>query len=239
MATRFSGIPGYVPSGPIADHIEELAGFGLPLSSIARDAGCTPECVESILRRMWKTTRIRQATAIKAVTFHPNERQEIVLAIGAVRRLQALHAIGWTWQALSAHTPGISASLLSQMARPGADRIIMSWTAWRTVHDAYEKLSGTPGTQGRAKHARLAAERRKWPAPLDWEDLDIDDPRVTAVRSGPPKVTQWTVAEDRRERAQVLSEEGASVEQIAERLGVTPRQVERYLAEAKREDSAA
>ncbi|WP_280330527.1 helix-turn-helix domain-containing protein [Nocardia wallacei] len=238
MATRFSGIPGYVPSGPIADHIETLAGFGLPLSSIARDAGCTHECVEGVLRRLWRTTRVRQATAIMAVSHRPNERQEIVLAIGAVRRLRALHAIGWTWHALSAHTPGLSASLLSQIARPGANRIIMSWSAWATIRDAFEKLSGTPGTQGRAKHARLAAERRDWPAPLDWEGLDIDDPRVTAARSGPPKVTQRTRAADRRELARELLELGLSVETTAARLGVTVRQVERYIREFKSGNAA-
>lgn len=239
MNTRYAGLPGYVAAEPVAEYIDWLAGLGLPMASIARDAGCGEGAVVNIHRRLWPTTRIRYATAIRAVSFRPNERQQIVIAVGAIRRAQALHAIGWTWRAIEAHAHGVTAANLSRMTSPRQGRTVAMWSTWAAIRDVYELLSGTPAPKSNAAtKARRTAEKHGWPAPLDWEGLDIDDPRVTAARSGPPKVTQRTRAADRRERARELLELGLSVEITAARLGVTVRQVERYIREAKSEDAA-
>ncbi|WP_280499402.1 helix-turn-helix domain-containing protein [Nocardia cyriacigeorgica] len=234
MNTRYAGAPGYVPSGPVRQHIIDLMALGLPLASIARDAGCAESCVVNLHRGLYPTTRIRQAEAIMAVTHHPNPRQQNVLAIGAARRLQALHAIGWTWRALAAHTPGVTATAMSQMTRKGGGRTLIAWATWVSIRDAYERLSGTPGTEGRITLARNHAARQGWHPPLEWEDLDIDDPRVT------PCATKARRAEQRAEAkatriAEVarLTAAGLTAQEIAERLGVTRRQVVRDRRDAQ------
>ncbi|MCM6777741.1 hypothetical protein NDR87_30080 [Nocardia sp. CDC159] len=233
LRTRYGGAPGYVPFEPIRDHIASLNALGLPCASIARDAGCTADCVVDIRHGRWATVRIRQATAIMAVTYHPNERQGLVLALGAIRRLRALYRIGWTWVALSEQT-GLTQSNLSQLTRPGRLRTLIPWDTWVAVRDAYERLSGTPGTRGRAKLARREAQDRGWPAPLDWDGLDIDDPRVVVQPSGPAQITARTVARDRRERVKEQMRRDLTARQIAERVGISERQVLRYLAELRK-----
>ncbi len=228
IATRYAGV-GYVPSEILRAHIDTLNGMGLPLASIARDAECTPGCVRNIHRGIWDTTSIRHAAAIKGVTHHPSPRQQIVLAVGAVRRAQALHAIGWTWQLIAEHTPGVTAGAIATMTRAGHERTICAWATWTTMHAAYETLSGTPAPESvGATKARNAARTRSWPPPLDWEDLDIDDPRVTVSPSGVETRTGLRERADaRRQEVARLTRAGFSADEIAVRVGVTKRQVVR------------
>lgn len=232
MQTRYAGSPGYVPSDPIQAHIITLVDLGLPTTSIARDCGCALACIARIYRGAWPTTRIRTATAIMAVTVHPNARQETVLAIGAIRRLRALHAIGWSWRVLEhQHIPTVSHKVMSNLTRDHHGQTTTTWQRWAAIRDVYEKLSGTPGVDGSAQRARNAATANGWPAPLDWEDIDIDDPRVEAVRSGAATVDMRAVAVERRRRVRELVEAGLSAQQIADRVGIDPRTVVRYKAE--------
>ena len=229
MNTRYQGMPGYVPSEPISAHITALHDMGLPLASIARDAGVTREPFRLIYHRTWDTVRVRQAAAIKAVTHHPNPRQQIVLAVGAVRRLRALHAISWMWKDIAAHTPGVSASSIATLARPGHERTICSWETWAAIRDTYDALSGTPAPESiGAMRAKNAAADRRWPPPLDWEDHDIDDPRVTVKPSGRETRTGMDErAEWRRRDVARLTRVGFSADEIAVRLNVSQRQVVR------------
>jgi lambda repressor-like predicted transcriptional regulator len=229
MATRFRGLPGHIPLEPVRAHVDTLHGMGLPLASIARDAGCTPATVRNIHCGVWAKVRTRHALAIKSVTHHPNPRQQVVLAIGAVRRAQALHAIGWTWRALAEHTPGVTAGAIATMTRPGHERTLCAWETWAVIRDAYEKLSGTPGPEGvSAMKARNAAKRRKWLPPLNWEDLDIDDPRVRQKRSGPPSGNGAAERRAARRRTVArLSQSGLSAEEIAARMRVSSRTIVR------------
>ncbi|WP_157121219.1 hypothetical protein [Nocardia miyunensis] len=235
LRTRYAGAPGYVPYEPIRDHIEELAALGLPMASIARDAGCLPNTVRNIRAGLSATVRIRQATAIRAVTVHPNERQQIVLAVGAMRRLQALHAIGWPWKGIAEYAPNVAAAVMSQMTRPRQGRTVIAWWTWLAIHDAYEQLSGTPGDSDRAR--RVATEHGWW-APLDWEGLDIDDPRVEPSAAQAPKTTTRDIANARRQHVRALLGLNLTTQQIADRVGVSERQAMRYLAEVRREDAA-
>lgn len=233
LATQFPGMPGRCPADDVIAHLQELAGFGLPMRSVARATGFHEATIRDIARgERWATILTRHRAILLAVTHRPTPEQEWVLPIGATRRLRALAVIGWTVPTLAGHTPlptGVLAELMS------ARRVSISYETWAAVVALFELLSGTPGP---SKLARSRAMAKGWGAPLDWEDLDIDDPRVTAVPSGPPKVTERTRAADRRERARELLESGLSVETAAARLGVTVRQVERYIREIKSENAA-
>lgn len=229
MRTRFAGAPGYVPHEPVRAHVLELVRLGLPMTSIARDAECADSCVANLSRGVWKSVRIRQATAIMAVTFHPNERQQIVIAIGAIRRLRALHAIGWTWRALAEEIPDVTEANLAKLSRQNG-RTVIAWKTWAAIRDAYERLSGTPGTWGRAGLARKTSADRRWAAPLLWHDLDIDDPRVQpdigVLDKGSLSKSQ-TVSDERAAEVQRLTTAGLSASAISERMGLSDRQVVR------------
>lgn len=228
MNTRFAGAPGYVPSAGPRAHVVELHQLGMPLASIARDAGCALSFVSKLHGGTRETCRIRQATAIMAVTCHPNERQQVVLNIGAVRRLQALHAIGQSWRSIAEDTPGVTDAVMSQMVRGKDNRYLTSWATWAAIRDTYERRSGTPGPPSRATTlARKTAAAKGWPAPLDWEGHDIDDPRVTVVaRPWQPPTFQDLIAE-RRELVAELTGKGMSAAEIADHLGVDERTVVR------------
>jgi hypothetical protein len=229
MKTRFAGMPGYVDSTPIREHIQYLVDHQLPMSSIARDAGVRYHCVLNISTGKWDTTRIRQATAIRAVDWHPNPRQQVVSAIGAVRRLRALHALGWSWHVLSLRCP-LTAAVITKIAAPAPPRRHINWDTWSAIHDLYEQLSATPAPKGQSStQARNRARKHGWAPPLDWEGHDIDDPTVIVKPSGVAKGNGFRERADvRREEVARLTAAGLSIEQIAVRLGISKRHVVRY-----------
>lgn len=235
LNTAYAGLPGYLDPPPIRDHINTLHAHGLPLASIARDAGLNEHSVYRIHAGLHDSVRVRAAVALMAVTHHPNERQAVVLAIGALRRLRALHSLGWSWRAIAHHLPLSEYRVCQLVTR---QQVTVTWQHWAAIRDAYEKLSGTAGPSVRARNA---ADRRGWPTPLDWEGVDIDDPRVTvapsrlhAAHGRVAKAEQRSRADDRRaavaaRRAKVaeLTAAGFSAAEIAVRLGVTQRTVVR------------
>lgn len=225
IATRYNGI-GHIPTEQVATHIDTLTGYGLSHATIARDAGVQLSSVIRIAERLRATSKVRVATRILAVTWTPNPRQEMVLAIGALRRLQALAAIGWSQTAISDRT-GVTRSVLNQLKYARTT----SWETWVAIRDTYETLSATPATTGRLARVRGEALRRGWPAPLDWEGHNIDDPCVI-VEAHPyePKSRIDEIREAaavRAERVAELTALGLSAKEVAQRVGITPRQVVR------------
>ncbi|MGW5514650.1 hypothetical protein [Nocardia africana] len=222
-----------MPVERVQTHIAGLLELRLPITSIARDAGVTKKTVLNVHHGVHDTVRTRVAVAILRVDFHPNERQGNVLAIGAVRRLRALQALGWTWGRIAARTPGVSQTTISQLARAGTDSVLIAWDTWHAIHTAWEELSGTPATEGRHELARQNARNCLWAPPLDWEDVDIDDPRVTVTPSGAASGTGLRErADERRREVARLTGIGLSADEIAVRLGITKRHVVRYRQES-------
>lgn len=234
-ATIYRNVPAYIPSPPITAHIHHLHDdLGLPLASIARDSGVSLPAVKRIAHGTYPRISTRHAVAIKQVTHHPNPRQGTVIAVGAVRRLQGLRVLGWSCDAIAEHIqqvtqrPITAATVMGLTYRPPK---LMPWDLWHAIYQVYEALSGTPGPSARA---RRAAAPNRWPAPLDWEDLDIDDPRVTpeAAEAAWAEQRAQTKAERIAEVAR-LTDAGLSSREIGERLGVTQRQVVRDRREAQ------
>lgn len=232
MCTRYAGMPGYVDSAPIRAHIDHLTAHRVPMASIARDAGVGYNCVFNIHAGVWDTTRIRHAVAIMSVDWHPNARQETVSAIGAARRLRALYALGWDWTVLAEHCE-FTRSRLAKIADPTRLRVNLSWDTWAAIRDLYEQLSGTIPPPGKSStQARNTARKRKWAPPLDWDDADIDDPTITVKPSGAATtIGLRDRANQRRHEVARLSTAGLSIAEIAVRLGVSRRLVERYRKE--------
>lgn len=92
---------------------------------------------------------------------------------GTVRRLQALSAVGWTFEDLG-HRIGKHRSVLQQICRPKHGPTVNRDTA-EAVRVVYEKLEQEdgPSDQGRQR-----AERKGWPDPSNWFGVDMDDPQA-------------------------------------------------------------
>jgi hypothetical protein len=104
-------------------------------------------------------------------------------ALGLTRRLQALVALGYTQDHVSAAT-GISQGLLSRITRGLANR--STARNWHAMVAYYDEVSMTPGP---SSTARANARKRGWVPPLAWDDDTIDDPNArpdTGARSTLP-----------------------------------------------------
>lgn len=149
-------------------HVNKLCGYGMNYSMIAAAAGCSHMAVNEIA--CGERTYVQRHTAdrLLAVTPHPHPHQRYVLAVGAVRRIRALQAIGWSLGAI-AEEAGDKRELI---AKVGSHPRI-TYARWRQIADVYERLSAHPGSD---KRARTWAEKRSWASPMAWEGIDIDHP---------------------------------------------------------------
>lgn len=127
-------------------------------------AGCRLDCCRAAATRYHKARTLDQARGI------PRK----VPARGAQRRLQALAALGWTFQDMAArlgcHRQSVHA-ILSE------EHILAS--RHRAVCALYDQLCMTVPEGGYATRARRHAQRRGWLPPLAWDDIDLD-PRPPA-----------------------------------------------------------
>lgn len=123
-----------------------------------------------------------------------------ITALGAMRRVQALRAIGWTVPALAEAT-GLSTAYLYQLSTGLRSQRINKRNA-EAIDRAYRVLCVQPLHKGYgAKRARLAAKAAGWFPPMAWDD--IDDPqerptlharRVGGKRRGGPEKQQQEAA---------------------------------------------
>jgi hypothetical protein len=157
-------------------------------------------------------------------------------ATGTRRRIQALAAIGW--------------SMAEQSRRLGQTTTFMhavterSWVWPETaekVRALYDELSMVPGDGVRARNE---ARKRGWPVPLQWDDDRIDDPTYNpAGTSRAPKSVDDVAIEramagdrvhlrpvERAEAVRRMTASGLSAAEIAVRLGVSDRTVDRWRA---------
>lgn len=158
-----------------------------------------------------------------------------VPALGTVRRIQALWAIGHTSTAIGAVIGRTAAHVTTTVK----DR---TWVSPRTAaayREAYDRLSMLPGTSDRN---RSQARTKGWAPPLAWDEGTIDDPAAKPRRGAKRRATvdhaaveltitgtarAATTRADRRAVVERMTAAGASAALIAERLGVKPEAVER------------
>jgi hypothetical protein len=152
----------------VRDHIRGLVALDLPPRSIGQAAGISRHTVIAVLDGVRQRIHLGVALALLGVTTHPHPNQDIVLAIGAARRLRALAAIGWplSEQARQLHMPPGNVSRLRTQRRITYDR-------WAAVRDLFGRLAAVPGT---SDAARADALHKGWPPPAAWPPDRIDDP---------------------------------------------------------------
>lgn len=163
----------YVDAKGVRNQLLVLLGAGVSMQQIAVATGISRQGLTRILQgetvRALRTSA-QKIFAVPADPLRAGGPDTKVPAVGAVRRLQALGAIGHT--------------MVSLAARLGVDRVNLDRYIsgqWRRmprqfhaeICTLYDELWNQPTTNLRA---RSMAEKKGWAPPLAWDDDTIDDP---------------------------------------------------------------
>lgn len=142
--------------------------------------------------------------------------------IGLQRRVQALHAIGWTCAAI-ARESGVCVEAVQQL-RDRAPKQPRRTQALAIIA-AYDALSmqlppsETQRQQQTATKSRRRAEAGGWLPPLAWDDIDNPD-EIPVTASRPGRVGRPEVLSEHVEDFTWLVSQGESADHAAARVGV-------------------
>jgi hypothetical protein len=168
---KANGIQVFTDAAPVRAHILELRAVNVTDSMIAHASECDPQYIAYIADGTTQKMRPDIARRILDVSHIPDPRQHFVLAIGFVRRMRGLTALGWPSMLIAERLGVHGKDKLNNMVRQTA----IGYQRWAAMRDLYDELSGTPGPSRRS----VAVGRRfQYMPPLAWEGIDIDDPRA-------------------------------------------------------------
>lgn len=244
----------WVDATPVRAHVEQLQVAGLGWRPIADRAGVANGVVSRLLfgktngeRFHGPSKRINPTAAARLLAVPlpgvdgllPGARTD---GTGTRRRLQALVAIGWSQTYLAGRLGMAVGNLNSLITGRKCDEVTAA-TA-RAVVALYDELWEQPAPAGHGRtRALIAARKRGWLPPMAWDDDAIDNPKAgpaepepepAVVLRGPGRRTDPEV----EEQILYLTSKGASARDIADRLGVTARTVQRVRSR-QREQVAA
>ena len=216
-----------IPTTEVRTFLTHWKAQGIGVKTIAATTGVAP----STIYRVTITDTVRSTTADRIMSFQPrlNDLADRVKidGTGTRRRLQALHATGWTWaeigRELGCTGQNVRCIVEQVEARNGH---VTAGTA-RTIRDLYARAwQGPPapanGYQvGEQNRARRRATERGWPPPLAWDDETIDDPAAAPHATEPERHTAADLVED----IEFLLEHDPTLTaaDIADRLGYRTR----------------
>lgn len=174
------------------------AASRMSLSAIGRHLGTSHTWVARVIRGDIQRVAVARAGQIAAtLDGHDPTDTSHVAVTGTRRRLQALHALGYTWRHLADET-GYSLTGLKGVIY-GREHVVEARNAQR-VREVYDRLSMTipVGSDSHARGAILKAQRnaarRGWPPPLAWDDIDRDPAPAILHTVEPAGVDEVTVA---------------------------------------------
>lgn len=203
-------VRGYIDATPVHLHIKALRSRGWSLQRVAEASGMSERGLYILGDRVQAMT----AQRILCIPIPADvDGGALIDATGTRRRVQALMTLGWT-QTVLAPQMGFRHVHLSQIIH---QQSVTAATAAK-VKRVYDALHMTPG---RSVWVRGWAHRRGWQPPLAWDD--IDNPAETPNVGENVHITAQT-------RIDELYELGVrNVHDIARRLGIKPKSVERQL----------
>lgn len=158
-------IRGYVDGQPVRDRIELLLSLGFGHRAIQDQTGLSVDWLRKSTGRVQLLTHHKIMAIPLPKGFVPGGE---LSALGTKRRLRALAAIGWSLRYQGGHLGGTSGYATNLLT--GGD-VVLSSTAAK-VDAMYRELSATPGPSRRSK---ANAQRKGWPPPLAWDDIDDPD----------------------------------------------------------------
>ncbi len=162
-----------VDPAPVCAHLKALSSAGIGYRRVASLAGVS---TRTLWRILYQGSRPTQATAAMLLAVHAGAgpAEKWAPAIGSTRRLQALRALGWSVDYLSARLD-MTTTAVSQLALERRTNTFRS-TAVK-VNALYADLSMTfPPMSPAEERNRGFARRRGWFPPLAWDDETLDDP---------------------------------------------------------------
>ncbi len=210
----------YTDAGPVRAHVEALQAAGMGTRTIAETAGVSRQNVQQLLngrpeRGLGPSRKVMRRIAERLLAVPVPEVPHAgvaggarVPAVGTVRRLRALVAIGWTQTQLCDRL-GWRLTNGSRLFRAEAGMVTAD-TA-RSVADLFGVLQMVPGSSQRARNQ---ARRAGWAAPMAWDEDTIDDPAARPDRT--PATKGGFI-----ERYLELTELGYGQIDCARRMGIT------------------
>lgn len=205
------------PAAPVLEHLRQLINAGWTQAQIERATGVGHRTIGPVIAETCTKVSTTTARKILALPISEPPTDEVDTdAIGTIRRLQALAAIGHNYPTVAARV-GIHKDALGVIAR--GDRTSVRTETAKAVAAAYRLLSRTPGTSVRT---RLNAARLGWQGPLAWDDTTIDDPAATPeTDDSTERFNRNQLAVYRREEVTYLDGCGIPTHEIADRLGMS------------------
>lgn len=232
----------YTDAEPVRRHVRMLMSYGIGLPRIEKLSGTSSGTMAKLMyaqhtRGRGPSKRVRAHTAARLLAVKPVfdniAPRSLVDGTGTRRRLQALVAIGWPQMTL-ARLAGVDKLTVNDQV---LERVPTAYGATaRAVRDLYDQLWNVdPETRGVTRrwseHARALAARRRWAPPAAWDDDTIDSPAATPDL-GEHVGRYVSIAEDAH---WLIDEHGYTRQQVAMRLGVTKRHLERAFAAERRQ----
>jgi hypothetical protein len=209
-------VPSRVDKAPVAAHVRMLLDAHWTKDQIAAAGGVSRKTVWNILHGERPTVQI--GTARSLLTLRPDRRIGGMLpALGAMRRLHALAAMGWPL-AWSAEQVGISYTAARDISS-GRTKAVQDFH-----HRAIDLLYRKHAMQlGPSAMARAVARSKQWPTAAAWDD--IDDPRCEPDFGAQSPPSRIAIAAHRLDEITFLVDFNVAEHEIAERLGMCPQYV--------------
>lgn len=211
-----------VYAAPVRAHVERILSEGIGGERIAEAAG-VPRSV--ILDLRYGRRGRRPAAQARVLTTVLRVHAEVLLALsvsdidrallpalGTVRRLRALAAIGWTQTDL-ADRMGMQVTNFSGLILGYRPRVTAATAA--AAAELFRSAWDKPRLGGWSDRARQIAAARRWVGPLGWDDIDTD-PEPVVVEVG-----EQSKGERVLEDVEWLLDAGEPVVQILATLGRT------------------
>ncbi|RRD03201.1 hypothetical protein EII34_14940 [Arachnia propionica] len=230
----------FVDGDQVRAHLRSLMAAGMGWKRIAAAAGVAPSTVYPILygrnlddpthpQHRPPRTQVTREVAEKLLAVAPELAEgALVDATGTRRRIQALAAIGWTLAELGDRL-GIRRSNM-RLHKPDL-RHVTEGTR-RAVVALYDELWDQPPAGPSGDRMRAWAASLGWVPPMAWDDDRIDDPRARAA-GGLSSMGRRRADLDEAVR---LLAQGESRSNVASRLGISLRTLQRHLSRSARHD---
>jgi len=174
-----------VDAEPVRAHLTALREAGVGERRIVELSGVSRSALQIIRRGRLGANRpprahvlSRTADRIMAIPLDVDNRSYGVRidATGSLRRIRALHAIGWT-QTEIAHRIGSTLQNLNRYFISEPEKINRSTAV--SIARLFDQLQLIPGPSERA---RRHAKKLGWAPPLAWDEDTIDDPAAMPDR---------------------------------------------------------
>jgi hypothetical protein len=232
-----------VDATPVREHVRQLHAQGLPLTSIAAMAPVKVVVVERLLhgqpgrgRPPSRKLLVDNARALLAVRVDSVGGDGYTLAIGTQRRLQALAWRGWPAPYVAPRIP-LHPDYLKRLMRGQVGTTVTVETARRVaavlddLWDVDPVQAGVPAV--RAGQVRTMSARKGYVSILAWDE--IDDPQAKPDL-GERTTRTKALLEDADE---LINGQGYTVENAAERLGITLTHLTTLRGRARRKQAAS